>query len=153
MLWIEYRPGEPIPKEFEYDGWRTDKNKCGGKTPLMLWIKHCKEPIPKELTYDGWQTDKDNYKYTPLMQWIAYREGETIPKELTYDGWKTDRNMHNLTPLMLWVLWRNTGETGDRRIVDAQALQAVDPQSTSQTCDIPKELTYDGWQSDKTKYG
>ncbi len=77
MLWIEYRPGEPIPKEIQYDGWQTDRNKCGGKTPLMLWIKHCKEPIPKELTYDGWQTDKDNYKYTPLMQWIAYREGQS----------------------------------------------------------------------------
>ena len=52
MLWIMNRK-EPIPKEFEYDGWRTDKTKYGS-TPLMLWVKYRKDPIPEDMKFDGW---------------------------------------------------------------------------------------------------
>ena len=73
MYWIEYRKGEPIPKEFEYDGWKTDR--CdyvhGRSTPLMLWICYREgEPIPDELKYDGWKTDKDGDQKSLPILWV-----------------------------------------------------------------------------------
>ena len=42
MYWIEYHKGQPIPDEFKYPGWQTDRcGYVGGKsTPLMLWINY-----------------------------------------------------------------------------------------------------------------
>ncbi len=52
MCWIEYRPGEDIPKELYYDGYQTDKDNYGW-SPLMFWIIYRpgeagdQQPIPQ----------------------------------------------------------------------------------------------------------
>ena len=77
MYWIEYRPGEKIPQELYYCGYKIDKSKYT-RTPLMYWVIHRQnEPIPQELHYDDWQTDKDKSGHTPLMLWIIRGLGES----------------------------------------------------------------------------
>ena len=60
-MWIEHRRDEPIPQEFFYDGYQTDRDN-DDYTPLLQWIE-CRpgEPIPKELYYDGYKTDRDRW--------------------------------------------------------------------------------------------
>ena len=52
MLWLEYRYKEPIPENFYYEGWQSDKNDSS-ESPLMLWIKyhHPREDIPEDYYY------------------------------------------------------------------------------------------------------
>lgn len=53
MMWIAYRPTEPIPNNLYYPNCQTVRNK-NKLTPLELWIIFgCGQPIPKELYYEG----------------------------------------------------------------------------------------------------
>ena len=59
MIWVRCCKGEPIPEDFEYPDWQTDRDDYDN-TPLMLWIISRKgEPIPEDFEYPDWQTDRN----------------------------------------------------------------------------------------------
>lgn len=83
MLWIENRPGEPIPQNLRYTAYTSDKD-IHGNTPLMLWIKYRPgEAIPKELIDDNILFDDDiistYIRFEVRCIWIKFRPGEDIP--------------------------------------------------------------------------
>ena len=49
-----YRKGEPIPKEFKFQGWETSEG-YEQKKPIHYWIVYRRgEPIPDEMKFEGW---------------------------------------------------------------------------------------------------
>lgn len=80
-LWIEYRPGQPIPQCLQYNGCAKQADRNTYKPPVLRWIRMRKgEPIPDCLKYDGWLTDYcNNYRHCDvrsewaILQWVKYR--------------------------------------------------------------------------------
>lgn len=63
-LWIEFRPGEPIPDELKFEGWQTSIGIDDGNVPITRWFANrlavtnhdeIPEPVPADMFFEGWE--------------------------------------------------------------------------------------------------